>query len=187
LKSSNIPNLICLARILLVIPIIRLLWLEQFLLSLLLILIAGLSDILDGYLAKKNNWRTYLGANLDPAADKILLISLFLTLQSMNLIPLWLTLTVISRDFMIIFGLSLYRYFLGVPPPLQPTSISKFNTTLQIAFIVLVILSQSVQFPFEILSMVCGSLVFVTSILSGLDYWIIWSMKAKQKIYQSGD
>ena len=185
MSPSNIPNLICFARIALVIPIIRLLWQEQFLLSLLLILIAGLSDILDGYLAKKNNWRSYLGAVLDPAADKILLVSLFITLQSMNLIPLWLTLTVILRDLMIVFGLSLYRYFVGVPQP-KPTRISKFNTLLQLAFIILVILAQGIQFPFAILSMVCGSLVFVTSILSGLDYWIIWSIKAKKKIYQSG-
>lgn len=185
MSPSNIPNLICFARIALVIPIIRLLWQEQFLLSLLLILIAGLSDILDGYLAKKNNWRSYLGAVLDPAADKILLVSLFITLQSMDLIPLWLTLTVILRDLMIVFGLSLYRYFVGVPQP-KPTRISKFNTLLQLAFIILVILAQGIQFPFEILSMVCGSLVFVTSILSGLDYWIIWSIKAKKKIYQSG-
>jgi len=185
LSPSNIPNLICFARIALVIPIIRLLWQEQFLLSLLLILIAGLSDILDGYLAKKNNWRSYLGAVLDPAADKILLVSLFLTLQSMDLIPLWLTLTVILRDLMIVFGLSLYRYFVGVPQP-KPTRISKFNTLLQLAFIILVILAQGIQFPFAILSMVCGSLVFVTSILSGLDYWIIWSIAAKKKIYQSG-
>lgn len=185
MSPSNIPNLICFARIALVIPIIRLLWQEQFLLSLLLILIAGLSDILDGYLAKKNNWRSYLGAVLDPAADKILLVSLFLTLQSMDLIPLWLTLTVILRDLMIVFGLSLYRYFVGVPQP-KPTRISKFNTLLQLVFIILVILAQGIQFPFAILSMVCGSLVFVTSILSGLDYWIIWSIKAKKKIYQSG-
>jgi len=185
LSLSNIPNLICFARIALVIPIIRLLWQEQFLLSLLLILIAGLSDILDGYLAKKNNWRSYLGAVLDPAADKILLVSLFLTLQSMDLIPLWLTLTVILRDLMIVFGLGLYRYFVGVPQP-KPTRISKFNTLLQLAFIILVILAQGIQFPFAILSMVCGSLVFVTSILSGLDYWIIWSIAAKKKIYQSG-
>ena len=185
MSPSNIPNLICFARIALVIPIIRLLWQEQFLLSLLLILIAGLSDILDGYLAKKNNWRSYLGAVLDPAADKILLVSLFLTLQSMDLIPLWLTLTVILRDLMIVFGLGLYRYFVGVPQP-KPTRISKFNTLLQLAFIILVILAQGIQFPFEILSMVCGSLVFVTSILSGLDYWIIWSIKAKKKIYESG-
>lgn len=185
MSPSNIPNLICFARIALVIPIIRLLWQEQFLLSLLLILIAGLSDILDGYLAKKNNWRTYLGAVLDPAADKILLVSLFLTLQSMDLIPLWLTLTVILRDLMIVFGLGLYRYFVGVPQP-KPTRISKFNTLLQLAFIILVILAQGIQFPFAILSMVCGSLVFVTSILSGLDYWIIWSIAAKKKIYQSG-
>lgn len=185
MSPSNIPNLICFARIALVIPIIRLLWQEQFHLSLLLILIAGLSDILDGYLAKKNNWRSYLGAVLDPAADKILLVSLFVTLQSMDLIPLWLTLTVILRDLMIVFGLSLYRYFVGVPQP-KPTRISKFNTLLQLAFIILVILAQGIQFPFAILSMVCGSLVFVTSILSGLDYWIIWSIKAKKKIYQSG-
>ena len=185
MSPSNIPNLICFARIALVIPIIRLLWQEQFLLSLLLILIAGLSDILDGYLAKKNNWRSYLGAVLDPAADKILLVSLFLTLQSMDLIPLWLTLTVILRDLMIVFGLGLYRYFVGVPQP-KPTGISKFNTLLQLAFIILVILAQGIQFPFAILSMVCGSLVFVTSILSGLDYWIIWSIAAKKKIYQSG-
>ena len=185
MRASSIPNLICLARIVLVIPIIRSLWQEQFLLSLLLIIIAGLSDILDGYLAKKNNWRSYLGAVLDPAADKILLVSLFLTLQSMSLIPLWLTLTVITRDLMIVFGLSLYRYFVGVPEP-KPTRISKFNTTLQLVFIIFVILAQGVQFPFEILAMVCGSLVFVTSILSGLDYWIIWSIDAKKKTYQSG-
>ena len=185
MRVSNIPNLICLARIVLVIPIVRSLWQEQFLLSLLLIIIAGLSDILDGYLAKKNNWRSYVGAVLDPAADKILLGSLFLTLQSMGLIPLWLTLTVIARDLMIVFGLSLYRYFVGVPEP-KPTRISKFNTTLQLAFIIFVILAQGIQFPFEILAMVCGSLVFVTSILSGLDYWIIWSIEAKKKIYQSG-
>ena len=185
MRASNIPNLICLARIVLVIPIVRSLLQEQFLLSLLLIIIAGLSDILDGYLAKKNNWRSYVGAVLDPAADKILLVSLFLTLQSMGLIPLWLTLTVIARDLMIVFGLSLYRYFVGVPEP-KPTRISKFNTTLQLAFIIFVILAQGIQFPFEILAMVCGSLVFVTSILSGLDYWIIWSIEAKKKIYQSG-
>ena len=185
MRVSNIPNLICLARIVLVIPIVRSLWQEQFLLSLLLIIIAGLSDILDGYLAKKNNWRSYLGAVLDPAADKILLVSLFLTLQSMGLIPLWLTLTVIARDLMIIFGLSLYRYFVGVPQP-KPTRISKLNTTLQLVFVVFVILSQGIQFPFEILAMVCGALVFVTSILSGLDYWIIWSIDAKKKTYQSG-
>ena len=103
----------------------------------------------------------------------------------MGLIPLWLTLTVIARDLMIVFGLSLYRYFVGVPEP-KPTRISKFNTTLQLVFIIFVILAQGAQFPFEILAMVCGSLVFVTSILSGLDYWIIWSIEAKKKIYQSG-
>ena len=75
----------------LIIPIVFLLWNQDYLLSLLLIAIAGLSDFLDGFLAKRNNWRSELGAMLDPTADKLLLVSLFITLYKMNLIPYWLT------------------------------------------------------------------------------------------------
>ena len=109
MNPSNIPNLICLARIALVVPIVQFIVQTEYLLSLLLIAIAGLSDILDGYLAKRNDWRSKLGSLLDPAADKILLVSLFITLFRMELIPFWLTLIVILRDVMIIFGLGLLR------------------------------------------------------------------------------
>ncbi len=68
MNTSNIPNLICLVRIALVVPIVQFMVQTEFLLSLLLIAIAGLSDILDGYLAKRNNWRTKLGSLLDPVA-----------------------------------------------------------------------------------------------------------------------
>ncbi|MBT7754554.1 MAG: CDP-alcohol phosphatidyltransferase family protein, partial [Gammaproteobacteria bacterium] len=77
---SFIPNFICIVRIVLIIPIVYLLWNEDYLLSLFLIAVAGLSDYLDGFLAKRNNWRSELGAILDPTADKLLLISLFITL-----------------------------------------------------------------------------------------------------------
>ena len=77
------------------------------------IFISLICDFLDGFLAKRNNWRSELGAMLDPTADKLLLVSLFITLYKMNLIPYWLTVSVIMRDAMIIFGLSLYRYFIG--------------------------------------------------------------------------
>ena len=136
------------------------------------------------FLAKKNNWRTELGAMLDPTADKLLLVSLFITLYKMNLIPYWLTVSVIMRDAMIIFGLSLYRYFIG-KPKILPSQISKVNTFMQIIFVLLVIGGQI----FEILyisTVICGSIVFVTSILSGLDYWIRWSFEAKKIINLNG-
>ena len=86
LRMSYIPNAICILRIILVIPIIDFLWDKQYENALGLIAIAGISDFLDGFLAKKNNWRSKLGAALDPAADKILLVSLFLVLYLMDLI-----------------------------------------------------------------------------------------------------
>ena len=181
---SFIPNFICVVRIVLIIPIVFLLWNQDYLLSLFLIAIAGLSDFLDGFLAKRNNWRSELGAMLDPTADKLLLVSVFITLYKMNLIPYWLTVSVIMRDAMIIFGLSLYRYFIG-KPKLLPSQISKVNTFMQIIFVLLVIGGQI----FEILyipTVIFGSIVFVTSILSGLDYWIRWSFEAKKRINLNG-
>ena len=100
-RMSYIPNAICILRIILVIPIIDFLWDKQYENALGLIAIAGISDFLDGFLAKRNNWRSNLGAALDPAADKILLVSVFVTLYFMDLIPFWLMATVLMRDFMI--------------------------------------------------------------------------------------
>ncbi|MDC0586778.1 CDP-alcohol phosphatidyltransferase family protein [Gammaproteobacteria bacterium] len=181
---SFIPNFICIVRIMLIIPIVFLLWNQDYLLSLLLIAIAGLSDFLDGFLAKRNNWRSELGAMLDPTADKLLLVSLFITLYKMNLIPYWLTVSVIMRDAMIIFGLSLYRYFIG-KPKLVPSQISKVNTFIQIIFVLLVIAGEIFEILF-IPTVIFGSTVFVTSILSGLDYWIRWSFEAKKRINLNG-
>ena len=181
---SFIPNFICIVRIILIIPIVFLLWNQDYHLSLFLIAIAGLSDFLDGFLAKRNNWRSELGAMLDPTADKLLLVSLFITLYKMNLIPYWLTVSVIMRDAMIIFGLSLYRYFIG-KPKLLPSQISKVNTFIQIIFVLLVIGGQILEILY-IPTVIFGSIVFVTSILSGLDYWIRWSLEAKKRINFNG-
>ena len=109
-KLSYIPNTICIVRMVIVIPIIIFLWNKQYLNALLLIAVAGLSDFLDGFLAKTYNWRTNIGAALDPAADKILLVSMFITLYLMGLIPYWLTAVVIIRDVMILFGLFSVSY-----------------------------------------------------------------------------
>jgi len=180
-RMSYIPNAICILRIILVIPIIDFLWDKQYENALGLIAIAGISDFLDGFLAKRNNWRSNLGAALDPAADKILLVSVFVTLYFMDLIPFWLMATVLMRDFMILFGLALYYYFIEKPNP-NPSFISKLNTNLQIFFVLFVIAGQIFSSNFDLIIQFTGSLVFLTSILSGMDYWISWSIKAKQII-----
>ena len=180
-RMSYIPNAICILRIILVIPIIDFLWDKQYENALGLIAIAGISDFLDGFLAKKNNWRSKLGAALDPAADKILLVSLFVVLYLMDLIPFWLMATVLMRDIMILFGLSLYYYFIEKPRP-APTFISKLNTFLLIFFVLFVIAGQIFNPNLDLLVQFTGALVFLTSILSGLDYWISWSMNAKKII-----
>ena len=181
LRMSYIPNAICILRIVLVIPIIDFLWDKQYENALWLIAIAGISDFLDGFLAKRNDWRSKVGAALDPAADKILLVSLFVTLYLMDLIPFWLMATVLLRDFMILFGLALYYYFIEKPNP-DPSFISKLNTFLQIFFVLFVIAGQIFSPSFDLLIQFTGALVFLTSVLSGMDYWISWSIKAKQII-----
>ena len=181
LRMSYIPNAICILRIILVIPIIDFLWDKQYENALGLIAIAGISDFLDGFLAKKNNWRSKLGAALDPAADKILLVSLFVVLYLIDLIPFWLMATVLMRDIMILIGLSLYYYFIEKPRP-DPTFISKLNTFLQIFFVLFVIAGQIFNPNLDLLVQFTGALVFLTSILSGLDYWISWSINVKKII-----
>lgn len=181
MRLSYIPNAICILRIILVIPIIDFLWDKQYENALGLIAIAGISDFLDGFLAKRNNWRSKLGAALDPAADKILLVSLFVTLYFLEMIPFWLMATVLLRDIMILFGLGLYYYFIEKPNP-DPTFISKLNTFFQIFFVLFVIAGQILSPMFGQLIQITGALVFFTSVISGMDYWITWSIRAKQII-----
>ena len=97
----------------------------------------------------------------------------------------WLTAVVIIRDVMILFGLFLYNYFVERPKP-EPSFISKLNTFIQIFFVLFIIASQIIIQPFQFLSILMGSIVFLTSVLSGLDYWITWSKKAKFILTQSG-
>ena len=176
-----IPNLLSAFRMVAFLPVIILFSSEFYLSSFFLFAAAAWSDFLDGFLAKKNNWRSKLGAALDPAADKILLVSLFIVLYLIDLIPFWLMATVLMRDIMILFGLSLYYYFIEKPKP-DPTFISKLNTLLQIFFVLFVIAGQIFNPNLDLLVQFTGALVFLTSILSGLDYWISWSINAKKII-----
>ncbi len=177
LGLKDLPNLISIARILLSLPVAYLLLELRFTEALLLFFVAGVSDGLDGFLAKHFGWHSRLGSILDPLADKILLVTSFLCLALVDVIPIWLMMMVFGRDLIIIIGAAAFHYLIG-QYEMAPTWISKINTTLQIILVLAVVLSHGVYtLPAELLMwLVYG--VSVTTILSGLDYIWIWGRKA---------
>ncbi len=169
MKLKYIPNMICIARIILVAPIVWALLEERYGLALALCLIAGLSDALDGYLARRFDWRTRLGGLLDPAADKLLMFASFLTLTWIGWVPVWFTAIVIGRDIIIIAGTIVYQ-LLVEPIHGEPTGASKLNTVLQILFILLTIGHAWLGWPPMIVVEVLGIAILVTIAISTVQY-----------------
>lgn len=180
---KHIPNLICVVRILLVGPIIWYLLSGHYGLALLLILTAGLSDALDGYLARRFDWRTRLGGLLDPAADKLLMVSLFVTLSWLGWVPVWFTAIVIGRDIVIVAGIITYQRMVG-PVQGNPTFASKLNTVLQIAFALLVIAHAWRGWPPALWLEILGAVVLMTIAISGSQY-IAAGITALRKVRRS--
>lgn len=173
----HIPNVITSIRILLVAPIAVALVHHQLVTSLVLFGLAALSDAADGYLAKRFDWRTELGAVLDPAADKLLLATAFVTLAYLGLVPLWLMAAAVARDAVIVVGALLFRYCIG-PLEVRPSIVSKFNTLCQAAFILAVVGREQFSVPPAWMLTLQGSLVFVTVMVSGIDYVLIYGRRA---------
>ena len=111
MSYSMLPNALSVIRIILTVPVVIALLKEQYLLALLLFLLAGISDALDGWIAKHFSFQTRLGSILDPMADKILLTCTFLTLYWVGILPLWLLMLIFVRDVIIVAGA--LGYFLG--------------------------------------------------------------------------
>ena len=177
LRASSIPNCICVLRILLVVPLVQCLLAGRYDWALALIFFAGFSDGLDGYLAKKFDWRSRLGGILDPLADKLLLVSVFVTLAYLGLTPVWLAVVVIIRDVVIVSGAAAYNGLIGKVEP-HPSAISKLNTGFQLLYILQVIAHHAFGWPPFTAVLVAGAAVLVTSVVSGLDYVLRWSAKA---------
>src|ERR1700691_1972383 len=134
LPLRQIPNLITSIRILLVAPIAVALAHHQLVTTLVLFGAAAFSDAADGYLARRFDWRTELGAVLDPAADKLLLATVFVTLAYLRLLPLLLIAAAVAPGALIVCRARLRRYCLG-PLAARPSIVSKFNMLCQVAFI----------------------------------------------------
>ena len=127
----NIPNFITLGRIISVPVIFWLLLTGQSQIAFFVFVAAGISDAVDGYLAKTYDWRTELGAYLDPLADKLLIVSIYIALAVRGELPLWLVIAVVSRDILIVAAV-LLAWLLDQPVRVRPLAISKANTALQI-------------------------------------------------------
>ena len=177
MNRRDIPNIITIFRIGIVPAVVVALVHEQFTLALLLFGIAGVSDGLDGYIAKRFNYISRLGSILDPLADKLLLISTYIALGWLDLLPLWLVVLVIGRDVLIVCGALSYHRLIG-QYELAPSLVSKANTFFQIVLGLAVVLSASVVVMPE---SVLGVLIYVVAaatVLSGLDYIWTWGVRA---------
>ena len=172
-----LPNAICVARILLVAPSALALLAGRYELTLLLFGVAAVSDGLDGWLAKSFGWTSRLGKILDPIADKLLLVTVFLTLVWTGLVPLWLGVVVVVRDVVIVGGAIAYRLLIGYIEG-RPTPVSKLNTLLQLSFVLAVIAAAAWHEVPQPLVVVVGAATFVTTVVSGIDYVLTYAREA---------
>jgi len=179
MSFSWLPNAISLLRIALIAPILLFILDGRFDWALALFWLAGFSDGLDGYLAKRFDWHTRLGALLDPVADKLLVAGLFITLAYTQDIPVWLAAIVILRDVVIVAGATVYNFFVQ-PVQGEPTRVSKLNTSLQLLFLLFVLSRAGFDWPEPITLTVLGASVLVTVVISGVDYVWSWSRRARQ-------
>jgi cardiolipin synthase len=179
MKSSlrHLPNLISAARIVLVGPIAWALLQREFGLAIWLFLIAGASDGLDGFLAKRFAWSSRLGGILDALADKLLLVSTFVCLWWLGIFPWWLVLSVLARDLVIVTGALVYNYRIEAVQP-EPSLISKLNTALQIALAAAGVIGQVVVVPGWLMQTLIWS-VMVTILWSGAGYVLEWTRRAR--------
>lgn len=174
---NQLPNIISVFRVFLVLPVVWALLNHEYATALILFAVAGFSDGLDGFLAKQFHWQSRLGSILDPLADKVLLVSSFLTLAWIELIPLWLVIAVIVRDLLIVIGGVAFHY-LFEHFDMVPSRISKLNTFIQIAFVLAVVFYHG-DFAFTPwIIEALGYIVLATTVLSGADYVWVWGRRA---------
>jgi cardiolipin synthase (CMP-forming) len=169
----SIPNLITLARILSVPIMVWAIMTGWMLAAFLLFLAAGVSDGVDGYLAKRFGMSSELGSYLDPLADKALIVSIYVTLGVSGEIPRWLVILVVSRDIMIV-GAVLLAWLVGKPLPMKPLLISKINTAAQIVFAGLVLAWLGLHFGADWLISAAMWVVTLLTLLSVAAYVREW-------------
>jgi cardiolipin synthase len=178
----HLPNALTGLRIVLVVPLVWLIREKHFDAALLVAAGAGASDALDGFLAKRYGWQTWLGGMLDPIADKLLLIACFISLGIIGAHPSWLTWLVVGRDVVIVAGATVYHAYIGRVSA-QPTPLSKLTTCIQIAYVLAQLMQQTTWFalpPASLAALI--ALTAICTVASGLQYVLVWSLKARREV-----
>ena len=177
MKASDLPNIITFLRFLLIPPLVLLLLQRRYDTAMLVFAVAGFSDALDGYLAKRYHWTSRLGGLLDPVADKLMLVSAFVTLAWLDVLPAWLVAVIILRDVVIVTGAIIYDLRIEKLEA-EPSMMSKLNTLAQILLILAVLFAQAFHVfpPLWMDALIYG--VLGTTIWSGFDYVWTWGRRA---------
>ncbi len=160
-------------------PVVWLLLQGRYEIALWLFFIAGVTDAVDGFLAKTFNWESQLGGILDPLADKLLLVSSMVSLGMLGLLPVWLIVLVLLRDVVIVSGAVAY-HFRVAKFEAEPSLVSKTNTLAQILLVLSAIGSQVIDFQFDMTIKILIAVVVLTIVISGVDYVVTWGRRAKQ-------
>ncbi len=134
----TIPNLITIGRLIIVPLLIVMIGQERWMVAFVIFVVAGVSDGVDGFIARRFDMRSELGAYIDPLADKALLVSVFVALGFNGLLPVWLIVMAVSRDILIVGGVIL-SWMLGHPIGMHPLWVSKANTLAQILLVAIVL------------------------------------------------
>ncbi len=169
--SINIPNIITLVRILLVPIFVIFLLKEKFFYALMVFAIAGISDGLDGLFARYFNQKTITGAYLDPIADKLLIVSSFVSLAILKMIPSWLTVIVLTRDLVILLGILIFS-IMNLDVSIKPTMTSKFTTVFQLLTVIAALLALEIDKLFAFMPFFIWNATIFT-VVSGLQYIFI--------------
>ena len=177
MNLRQLPNTITCMRLLLTLPIIWALLNGEYAWVLVLLLLAGLSDGLDGWLVRRYGWHTRLGGYLDPLADKVLMIGTYFTMAFVGLLPWWLMALVVLRDVVIMLGALLYRAVTH-RLEMQPLLVSKLNTFFQIVLVISVLVNAGITpLPQLFLDVLIG-IVVITTVASGIGYVVGWTCRA---------
>jgi cardiolipin synthase (CMP-forming) len=169
----SIPNIITLARIILVPVVVWAIASNQMEIAFAVFVVAGVSDAVDGFLAKRFNMTSELGALLDPLADKALLVSIFVALGIWGAVPRWIVILVVSRDFMIVAAV-IVSWLFDKPVPMKPSMVSKLNTVAQVAFAALVLAALAFDFPRHPYDLILMVFVTVFTLVSVSLYLVEW-------------
>ncbi len=171
--NINLPNFITLGRVISVPFIFWLLLTGEAKAAFLLFVAAGISDAVDGFLAKRYHWQTPLGAYLDPLADKLLIVSIYIALGAREQIPLWLVIAVVSRDVLILTAVML-SWLLDHPVVIKPLLVSKLNTTAQLVLASTVLADEGFDLGLRPIRMALATITAVLTVASLIAYLRAW-------------